>query len=133
MINHPNLKNFDAAEYLETKEDVLLFLNEAFSSRDTDHIVSAVESVLRSKPVRAMQGSGGNLKNVEQTFGEDRKPTLQTLICIAENPINSLNRVQSSQAELDLTSRSKKLKVLRYCAKVFIFFQGGLIDTKLHN
>lgn len=92
MINYQNLKNFDAAEYLETKEDVLLFLkedvllflNEAFSSRDTDHIVSAVESVLRSKPVRAMQGSGGNLKNVEQTFGEDRKPTLQTLICIAE-------------------------------------------------
>ena len=29
-------------------------------------------------------GSGGNLKNLEQTFGEDRKPTLQTLICIAE-------------------------------------------------
>ena len=84
MINYQNLKNFDAAEYLETKEDVLLFLNEAFSSRDTDHIVSAVESVLRAKPVRAMQGSGGNLKNVEQTFGEDRKPTLQTLICIAE-------------------------------------------------
>ena len=78
MINYQNLKNFDAAEYLETKEDVLLFLNEAFSSRDT------VESVLRSKPVRAMQGSGGNLKNLEQTFGEDRKPTLQTLICIAE-------------------------------------------------
>ena len=47
MINCQNLKNFDAAEYLETKEDVLLFLNEAFSSRDTDHIVSAVESVLR--------------------------------------------------------------------------------------
>lgn len=36
MINYQNLKNFDAAEYLETKEDVLLFLNEAFSSRDTD-------------------------------------------------------------------------------------------------
>lgn len=84
MINYQNLKNFDAAEYLETKEDVLLFLNEAFSSRDTDHIVSAVESVLRSKPVRAMQGSGGNLKNVEQTFGEDRKPTFQTLVFIAE-------------------------------------------------
>ena len=31
MINYQNLKTFDAAEYLETKEDVLLFLNEAFS------------------------------------------------------------------------------------------------------
>lgn len=84
MINYQNLKTFDAAEYLETKEDVLLFLNEAFSSRDTGHIISAVESVLKSKPVRTIQESGDALKNVEQTFGEDRKPTLQTLICIAE-------------------------------------------------
>lgn len=83
MINYQNLKTFDAAEYLETKEDVLLFLNEAFSSRDTGHIISAVESVLRSKPVRTMQGSEGSLKNIEQTFGDDQKPTLQTLVFIA--------------------------------------------------
>lgn len=84
MFNYQNLKTFDAAEYLDTKEDVLLFLNEAFSSRDAGHIVRAVESVLRSKPVRTMQESGGDLKNVEQTFREGRTPTLQTLICIAE-------------------------------------------------
>ena len=56
MINYQNLKNFDAAEYLETKEDVLLFLNEAFSSRDTDHIVSAVESALDQSRLERCKG-----------------------------------------------------------------------------
>lgn len=84
MINYQNLTTFDAAEYLETKEDIILFLNEAFSSGNSGHIVSAAESVLRSKPLRAMQESESALKNPEQTFGRDGKPSLQTLILIAE-------------------------------------------------
>lgn len=88
MVHSDMLKTFDAAEYLETKDDIILFLNEAFSSGHTDHIVSAVESVLRSKPVRALEESESALKNIEETFEEDGTPTLQTLIQIAE-AINS--------------------------------------------
>lgn len=66
MINFQNLKTFDAAEYIETKEDVILFLNEALTSGDLRHIIGGIETVLRSKPVREMQESQTALKTLRK-------------------------------------------------------------------
>lgn len=49
MISVKGLKNFDPAEYLESDEDIAIFLDEAFKSGSAKHIVNALGIVARAK------------------------------------------------------------------------------------
>lgn len=68
------LTSFDPAEYLKNDEAILAFLNEAFSSRDSQHIADAIGIVSRAKgltdiPYKTLHDEKGN-------------PTLQTVIAV---------------------------------------------------
>ena len=49
MISVKDLKNFDPAEYLESDEDIAIFLDEAFKSGSAKDIVNALGIVARAK------------------------------------------------------------------------------------
>jgi probable addiction module antidote protein len=43
------VKDFDAAEYLETREDIIAYLDAAFAENDTKFLLKAVGNVARSR------------------------------------------------------------------------------------
>ena len=49
MIDVNSLKTFDAADYLETDEDVAIFLDEAFQSDNARHVITALKAALHAK------------------------------------------------------------------------------------
>lgn len=85
MIDIEKLKTFDPAEYLETDEDIAIFLDEAFKSGSPKHIVSAIGAVARAKGMTQMaQKTGIRREQLYQALGENGNPTLQTLLPIIE-------------------------------------------------
>ena len=49
MIDVNQLPEFDPAEYLEDDEDISLFLEEVFKSKDPQHIANAIGIVARAR------------------------------------------------------------------------------------
>jgi probable addiction module antidote protein len=43
------VKDFDAAEYIETREDVIAYLDAALAEKDTKFLLKAIGNVARSK------------------------------------------------------------------------------------
>jgi probable addiction module antidote protein len=43
------VKDFDAAEYIETREDIIAYLDAAFAEHDTKFLLKAIGNVARSK------------------------------------------------------------------------------------
>lgn len=81
MINISELKTFDAAEYLETEEDIADFLDEAFKSGNAKHIASAIGIAARAKGMTEIaQKCGLRREYLYQALGDNGNPTLQTLL-----------------------------------------------------
>lgn len=57
MIDVDKLPEFDAADYLETDEDVSLFLEEACKSQDPQHIAHAKDIASRARAKHLMAKS----------------------------------------------------------------------------
>jgi probable addiction module antidote protein len=74
---------FDAAEYLETEDDILCFLEVAMDDNDPEHIVQALDIVTRSQGARQMfHESGVNLPMLHNALSENGNPTLETLTSV---------------------------------------------------
>lgn len=85
MISVKDLKNFDPAEYLESDEDIAIFLDEAFKSGSAKHIVNALGIVARAKGMtQVAQQCGIRREQLYQSLGESGNPTLQTLLPILQ-------------------------------------------------
>lgn len=72
---------FDAADYLDTPEDVAFYLAAAFEGNDPGRIAVALETVARAKGMRAVaQEAGVTREALSRALSEQSNPGLTTLI-----------------------------------------------------
>ncbi len=74
---------FDPANYLETEEDILYFLEAAMEGNDAKHIASALRDVARSKGMTDVAKKAGlGRQALYNALSENGNPTLETLIAV---------------------------------------------------
>ncbi|MFA6219461.1 MAG: addiction module antidote protein [Erythrobacter sp.] len=72
---------FDAANYLETEEDILYYLEAAMEGNDARHIAGALGDVARSKGMAEVaRAAGVGRQALYKSLSEDGNPTLETLV-----------------------------------------------------
>ena len=77
------LRPFDPANYLETGEDILYFLEAAMEGNDPKHIASALGDVARSKGMTEIaRKTGRGRQALYAALSENGNPTLETLIAV---------------------------------------------------
>jgi probable addiction module antidote protein len=77
------LKPFDPANYLETEEDILYFLEAAMEGNDPKHIASALGDVARSQGMTEIaKKSGMGRQALYNALSENGNPTLETLTAV---------------------------------------------------
>lgn len=75
------LKKFDAAEYIETPEDVVEFLSAAFESGDAGHIANALGIVARSRGMSQIaEAAGVTRAALYKGFDASGDPKLSTIL-----------------------------------------------------
>ncbi len=75
------LRPFDPANYLETEEDILCYLEAAMEGNDPKHIASALGDVARSKGMSEISKKAGlGRQALYKALSEDGNPTLETLL-----------------------------------------------------
>ena len=85
MMTSPKLKKFDAAEYLETPEDIALFLAAIFEDSDPKLIATALGIVARAKGMTEIaQKSGVTREALYKALSETGDPKLSTLTRIID-------------------------------------------------
>ena len=74
---------FDAANYLETEEDILYFLEAAMGGNDPKHIASALGDVARSKGMTEIAKKAGlGRQALYSALSDNGNPTLETLTAV---------------------------------------------------
>ena len=74
---------FDPANYLETEEDILYYLEAAMEGNDPKHIASALGDVARSKGMSEIaMSSGVGRQALYKALSDNGNPTLETLIAV---------------------------------------------------
>ena len=74
------LTPFDAAEYLESEEDVAVFLNEAFATGNPGYIAHAIGVVARAKGMTDLANKTGIAREqLYRSLSGDANPTLKTM------------------------------------------------------
>ena len=74
---------FDAANYLETEEDILYYLDAAMEGNDPAHIASALGDVARSKGMSDIAKKAGlGRQALYNALSENGNPTLETLLAV---------------------------------------------------
>lgn len=74
-------KPFDPANYLQTEEDILYYLEAAMEGNDPKHIASALGDVARSKGMSDIAREAGvGRQALYKSLSEDGNPTLETLV-----------------------------------------------------
>lgn len=74
---------FDAANYLETEEDILYYLDAAMEGNDAKHIASALGDVARSKGMTEIAKKAGlGRQALYSALSENGNPTLETLTAV---------------------------------------------------
>jgi probable addiction module antidote protein len=77
------LRAFDPANYLETEEDILYYLEAAMEGSDAKHIASALGDVARSKGMTEIaRKSGLGRQALYAALSENGNPTLETLVAV---------------------------------------------------
>lgn len=77
------LRPFDAARYLETKKDILYYLEDAMEGNDPKHIASALGDVARSQGMSEIAREAGVWRQaLYAALSENGNPTLETLTAI---------------------------------------------------
>ena len=74
---------FDPANYLETEEDILYYLEAAMEGNDPKHIASAFGDVARSKGMTEVANKAGlGRQALYSALSENGNPTLETLTAV---------------------------------------------------
>lgn len=74
---------FDPAEYLETDEDIAIFMSEAFATGDYKHIAHCLGIVARAKGMTNIAKETGLAREqLYRSFSEEGNPTLKNTIAI---------------------------------------------------
>lgn len=77
------LRPFDPANYLETEEDILYYLEAAMEGNDPKHIASALGDVARSKGMTEIAKKAGlGRQALYSALSESGNPTLETLTAV---------------------------------------------------
>ena len=77
------LRPFDAANYLETEEDILYYLEAAMEVNDPKHIASALGDVARAKGMTEIaRKTGLGRQALYAALSENGNPTLETLTSV---------------------------------------------------
>ncbi len=85
MRDLSDLKPFDAANYLETPEDIAAFLEAAAEEDDPAFLMRALGIAARSRGmVKLARDSGISREGLYKALGEDGNPTLSTLMAVAK-------------------------------------------------
>jgi probable addiction module antidote protein len=72
---------FDAADYLETAQDVAVFLEDAFASSETDEILHALGTVARSKGMSEIASRTGlGRESLYKALHEGAHPEFETVL-----------------------------------------------------
>ena len=75
------LQKFDAADYLDTPEDIAFYLEAAFEGNDPERIAAALDDVARAKGMSAVaQEAGITREALSRALGEQGNPGMTTLI-----------------------------------------------------
>ncbi|WP_068317792.1 addiction module antidote protein [Polycladidibacter hongkongensis] len=78
-----NTSTFDAADYLETNEDIACFLADAFESGDPAHVTHALGVVARVRGMAEIAEKAQlNKTSLYRSLGEKGNPTIKTLMAI---------------------------------------------------
>lgn len=76
---------FDPANYLDTEEDILYYLEAAMEGNDAGHIASALGDVARSKGMSEIaRKSGLGRQALYNALSENGNPTLETLTAVLD-------------------------------------------------
>lgn len=79
------LRPFNAAEFLETPEDVSLFLNEALATHDPAYFAHAVGVVARAKGMSAVaQKAGIAREQMYRSFSANGNPTMKSTFAVLD-------------------------------------------------
>lgn len=79
------LTPFDAAEYLETDEDIAVFLNEALKTGNPGYIASAVGVIARAKGMTDLAKKTGIAREqLYKSFSGKGNPTLKTTFSVLD-------------------------------------------------
>lgn len=74
---------FDTANYLETEEDILFYLEAAMEGNDPKHIASALGDVARAKGMTEIaKKTGLGRQALYNALSENGNPTLETLLAV---------------------------------------------------
>ena len=80
-IKISEMKSFDAAEWIDTPEDVASHLNAAFETGDKAYILHALNVVARSKGMAAIAAkTGRGRESLYKSFREGAKPSLAAVL-----------------------------------------------------
>jgi len=76
---------FDPANYLQTEEDILYYLEAAMEGNDPRHIASAIGDVARSKGMSEIARKAGvGRQALYNALSENGNPTLETLVGVLD-------------------------------------------------
>jgi probable addiction module antidote protein len=74
---------FDPANYLETEEDIIAYLDASMEGGDTGHIARALGDVARSKGMTELsRKTGVGRQALYAALSSDGNPTLETLTAV---------------------------------------------------
>jgi probable addiction module antidote protein len=77
------LRPFDPANYLQTEEDILYYLEAAMEGNDPKHIAGALGDVARSKGMTDIARKAGlGRQALYNALSKDGNPTLETLTSV---------------------------------------------------
>lgn len=77
------LRPFDPANYLETEEDIVFYLEAAMEGNDPKHIAAALGNIARSKGMSEIaRKTGLGRQALYKSLSEDGNPTLETLVAV---------------------------------------------------
>ena len=79
------LKNFDAAEYLDTPETIAEFLNEAFETGDSAYITKAIGIAARVKGMTNVSREAGlSRESLYRSLNGESKPEFGTIVQVLD-------------------------------------------------
>jgi probable addiction module antidote protein len=80
------VKDFDAAEYIETKEDIIAYLEAAFAENDTKFLLKAIGNVARSKGMaRLARDLNLSREGLYDSLSPQGNPSFTTVIKVLDN------------------------------------------------
>ena len=79
------LKDFDAAEYLDTPETIAEFLNEAFETGDSAYITKAIGIAARVKGMTNVSREAGlSRESLYRSLNGESKPEFGTIVQVLD-------------------------------------------------